>query len=609
VRRISSFLICVGSVALIGIGRALGGGAFQYQSPLPGARYVRRETNIIIRSGGVVDRSSIASPELFDVEGSESGRHAGNAELSDDERTVIFSPNAPFSSGETVSVQFAHAIRLDDGEVFVPPAFSFSIAPSMPPQRPLNERSPGEIFGLPSQTVNSSPTGQFEKIARPDSIPLDFPYVSTTLYGSPAFGRLFLASVRFTGSYVPYLMILDDTGKPIFYRKMQGWCSDFKLQPNGLLTYFDTFRGRFYAMDSTYAVIDSFYCGNGYSTDLHELRILPNGHALLLGDDPEPVDMSLVVPGGNRAAVVTGIVLQELDRNKNVVFEWRSWDHFQITDATHEDLTAATIDYVHSNAIELDVDGNILLSSRHMDEISKINRATGETIWRMGGAHNQFTFVNDSIAFSHQHAIRRLENGDITLFDNGNFHNPPFSRAVEYRLDEVSKTATLVWQYRNSPDTYGLAMGYVQRLPGGHTVIGWGAANPSVTELGPDGSKVYELTFEDGVYSYRAYRFEWKQDTTGSVPPIPTAVSLSQNYPNPFNGLTTVLLQLSEPTEVTLKVFDVLGREVKTVLEGAQRAPGDYHATLDMQNMPSGVYFYRLSTRTTSITRRMVLIR
>ena len=219
--------------------------------------------------------------------------------------------------------------------------------------------------------------------------------------------------------------------------------------------------------------------------------------------------MSKIVPNGNPYAVVTGIIVQELDQAKNVVFQWRSWDHFQITDNTHEDLTAATIDYVHSNAIELDGDGNILLSSRHLDEITKIDRSTGNTIWRMGGKNNQFTFVNDSIGYSHQHAIRRLANGNFTLFDNGNFHTPPFSRAVEYQVDEVNKVATLVWQYRNNPDYVSVAMGYVQRLSNGNTLIGWGATNPSVTEVTSDGKKVYEMSLPDQVVSYRAFRYQW----------------------------------------------------------------------------------------------------
>ena len=169
----------------------------------------------------------------------------------------------------------------------------------------------------------------------------------------------------------------------------------------------------FYALDSNFKLIDSFKCGNGYVTDVHELRVLANGHALLMSYDPEIVDMSQIVPGGNPNAVVTGLILQEIDTHKNVVWQWRSWDHYKITDATHENLTAANIDYVHGNAIEIAGDGNIIISCRHMDEITKINYDDGSIMWRWGGKNNQFTFLNDTLKFSHQHAIRLIANGEL----------------------------------------------------------------------------------------------------------------------------------------------------------------------------------------------------
>ncbi len=215
------------------------------------------------------------------------------------------------------------------------------------------------------------------------------------------------------------------------------------MQQNGLLTYYDSDSFRFYAMNSQFQVVDSFHSGNGYPMDFHELQLLPNGHYLILGVDLEKVDMSKIVPGGDTSATVTGSIIQEIDENRNVVFQWRSWDHFKITDATDDiDLTSSTIDYVHTNAIQLDNDGNILISSRHLDEVTKINRQTGDIIWRLGGKNNQFSFINDSIGFSHQHDIRRLPNGDITLFDDGNLHWSQLpSRAAEYKLDEQNLTA------------------------------------------------------------------------------------------------------------------------------------------------------------------------
>jgi hypothetical protein len=383
--------------------------------------------------------------------------------------------------------------------------------------------------------------------------------------------------------------------------------ADFKLQPDGRLTYFDQGVDKFYAMDSSYMVVDSFACGNGYATDLHELRLLPNGHALLMGDDYEQVDMSGVVPGGQPDALVIGIIIQELDADRNVVFQWRSWDHFQITDATHEDLTAATIDYMHSNALEVDTDGNLLLSSRHLDEITKIDRTTGAVLWRWGGKNNEFTFIGDPIGFSHQHAIRRIANGHVTLFDNGNFHSPPFSRACEYQLDENARTATLVWQFRNTPDTFGSAMGYVQRLGNGNTLIGWGAGNPDVTEVSPQGGKVMEMSFADNLASYRAVREEWGPGSTVIDPEIPSHASLSHAAPNPFRGSTHFTVDLVKAGDVRLRVYDVTGRQVKVVFERQAQSPGLYAIDLDLSFMPAGVYLCRLEAAGEVHTRKIVL--
>jgi hypothetical protein len=236
----------------------------------------------------------------------------------------------------------------------------------------------------------------------------------------------------------------------------------------------------------------------------------------MLAYDEQQVDMSQVVPGGDPDAYVVGLVIQEVDAANNVVFQWRSWDHFQITDADTclVNLRSAFVGYTHGNAIEPDTDGNILISCRHMNEVTKINRTTGAVMWRMGlhAKQNQFSFPNDSRGWSGQHDIRRLPNGHITVFDNGNCLTPHYSRALEYQLDEVHKVATLVWEYRTTPDTFANQLGSAQRLPGGGTLIGWGGAetDPKVTEVHADGSKALELGFNSvTTWTYRAFKFPW----------------------------------------------------------------------------------------------------
>ena len=89
-----------------------------------------------------------------------------------------------------------------------------------------------------------------------------------------------------------------------------------------------------------------------------------------------------------------------------------------------------TIDYVHINSIAIDYDSNIVISSRHLNELTKINRKTGAVMWRLGGAHNQFIFLNDSYGLSYQHDARPVPGkpDQYTVFDDGNFHSPAFSR-------------------------------------------------------------------------------------------------------------------------------------------------------------------------------------
>jgi hypothetical protein len=239
--------------------------------------------------------------------------------------------------------------------------------------------------------------------------------------------------------------------------------------------------------------------------------------------------MDTVVPGGHPQAQVTGLIVQEMDANDQLVFQWRSWDHFKITDADYwGSLTDSVIDYVHGNSIEIASDTSLLISCRNMNEITKIDRRTGEIIWRLNGKNNQFTFINDPIRFSYQHSIRYMpDSNHISLFDNGLAHEPaPFSSALEYEIDEENMTATLIKRLERDPDILGNFMGHAQRHPNGRTTIGWGFVDsiqtsgfdyvPGITEFKPDNSVALEISFPDK--SYRAFKFDWKTKALTSRP-------------------------------------------------------------------------------------------
>lgn len=131
-------------------------------------------------------------------------------------------------------------------------------------------------------------------------------------------------------------------------------------------------------------------------------------------------------------------------------------------------------------------------------------------MWRLGGKKNEF-IINDDTVFSFQHDIRRLPNGHVTLFDNGNLREPNTSRFVEYAIDEVNKVLTRTWQFTDNNKRYTPANGNAQRLPNGNTIGSWGRM-AKVTEVTPKGD--IALDIDIGAVSYRAFRFPWEATPT-----------------------------------------------------------------------------------------------
>ena len=89
---------------------------------------------------------------------------------------------------------------------------------------------------------------------------------------------------------------------------------------------------------------------------------------------------------------------------------------------------------------------------------------------------------------------------------------------------------------------------------------------------------------------------------------IPKSFSLNQNYPNPFNPSTFISYQLPTNSHVTLKVYDILGREVASLVNDDKTA-GTYKVSFDASRLSSGVYFYRLDAGTYSQTKKLVLLK
>jgi hypothetical protein len=559
-----------------------------YTDPVNGAKMVRIENNITIGfTNATVFNAQDLSGDIV-VMGTLSGIHNGKILFRDNFKKIVFVPDKPFNLNEKVSVNFTGELR------------KYNSAGSK-----INNF----VFYTTSKQITYDPLKGLEKetgilLQNPEMF-FPPPVLNVIVDNSPSQGSMFFAPF----SAASYITILNNNASPFWSQQRSTVGFDFKKQKNGNLTFFANNPPRFIEMNSSYDTIHIYKCGNGYTTDLHELQILLNGNAFLMAYDPQPVDMSLIVPGGHPNATVIGLIIQEIDQNNAVLFQWRSWDHMLITDATQEDLTDSLIDYVHGNAIELDDDNNILISSRHIDEITKINRSTGEIIWRLGGKNNMF-IINDPTRFSHQHDIRRINNGNITFFDNGNFRFPEYSRAVEYSLNEVNHTATLVWQFQREPQVVSSWGGNAQRLNNGNTFISWGGASNTVTEVKPDGTIVFEASYVPGIFTYRGFKETWPHVPTAIEPLNNTAgeFTLMQNYPNPFNPVTTIRFNLEKAGETSIVLYSITGKEIKTYQRGFLEK-GFHSININGSDLASGVYFYKLISGPKSAVGKMILLK
>lgn len=540
-----------------------------YLFPVPGSRYISTHTTLILRISD--ERFDASAGQVFHVRNS-SGSLSGVEHVAQGGKTLIFRPDEQFKEGDTIHVSLGlKSFGLADS------SFSFMISGSeLTREEKESVIQNLRIRSLPQEELKSSEPllKQYQQpvIMNGVSLPSDFPVFEPWIHKETANGYLFLANWLGT----PYMLILENDGTPFFYRKLPQRTLDFKVQNDSTLSRWvvEDVHG-YVSLDKNYNRLREYRCQGDYTTDEHDLVLTDEGTAILAGLDVQSVDMSELVPGGDPDALVVGNIIQEIDSLNQVIFEWRSWDHFEITDALHLDLLGDQIDYMHVNSVALDYDGHILVSSRHLSECTKINRETGEVMWRLSGKNNQFDFVNDILMTSYQHDFRAVPGipGNYTIFDNGNHRTPEFSRAVEFRLDTSAMTAEKVWEYRHLPeDIFSSFMGSAQRLPNGNTLINWANANlPKATEVTPGGEIVYEGDFNFFTHGYRTFRFDWSGALT-------TPYLIAEGFPS---WVTLVFNQFGSDSIDYYKVFGGTRKDAMTLMDTTSST---WYSTADLEN-------------------------
>jgi hypothetical protein len=394
--------------------------------------------------------------------------------------------------------------------------------------------------------------------SRPDLKPPTVEILKHTRRTTP--GYIFIAPKKDVVQAGP--LILDSKGRVVWFLPLNTHgVTDFRMQRYRGRPVLTWWHGRpddgdgesgYSIYDASYRLVAHVQPGNGMLGDIHEFKLTPRDTALMTISRQVRVKGRKVLEGG----------IQELDvKTGRVLFEWHSIDHVRLVESYYRlpKDPGRTFDYFHINSIEIDHDGNLLVSARNTHAIYKISRRTGRILWRLGGKRSDFTFGRNA-RFAWQHDARRRPDGALTLFDNS--AGPQVrkqSRGLVLRLDMKRMNATVVRSFVHRPPIIAVDQGNMQRLPKGHYFVGWGH-EPHFTEFGPRGTILFDGRFGKGrVDSYRAYRLPW---IGRPVRPPALAVRGPNAYVS-WNGATEVVSwQLLEgPRQTDLRPVRLAARK------------------------------------------------
>ncbi|HVB50994.1 MAG TPA: arylsulfotransferase family protein [Acidimicrobiales bacterium] len=318
------------------------------------------------------------------------------------------------------------------------------------------------------------------------------------------------------------LMIVDADGELVWFRPTVASTltrTDMQVQRyrgRPVLTWWEgevptgVGQGIGYVADQTYRVITTVQAGNGLKSDAHELNLTPSGTALITAYGTTEADLRAVK--GPSKGTIYACQAQEIDvATGKMLFAWDSLEHVGIEESYAAYTPGATTpyDYFHINSVSLAEDGDLLISSRNTWTIYKVNRRTGEVVWRLGGKKSDFTF-GPGVQFYWQHHVRSITKNRLTVFDDGaSPAEESQSRGLILKIDESKMHCSLERAYTHPAKLLAANQGSVQVMPDGRVLVGWGD-QPYFSEFTADGTMIIDARFPADDQTYRAFRAHWR---------------------------------------------------------------------------------------------------
>lgn len=460
------------------------------------------------------------------VAGSRSGTHDGHLVALPGRRGTVFLPRRRFTPGERVSVTARLSCGAAGTAAGAPGAkrigFAFTVAvPVHASTSPAARVANGLPLNLQTQNFRS------ESWLHPPTV-----WISGT-DPDPALGDIFADAEN---SIQPGPLIYGPQGRLLYFQPLQRSAA-FNVEVQSylgqtVLTYWQGYVqngvgiGRDVILNHSYERVATVFAGHGYSADLHEFQITPQGDALITAYAPVRADLSSV--GGPRNGTLMDSIIQEIDiATGQVLWEWHAVGHVRLRQSYASLLPGHPYDYFHINSIQQLPGDRLLISARETWALYEIDMRTGRIVLTIGGKRSTFA-IGRGANFEWQHDARMQPDGTITLFDNatdGMSQDESESRALRIRLDFKHRRVSLVRAYTSRPPQLSQSQGDVERLADGSTVVGWGAA-PYLTEFGAAGHQRFSMRFPWQVQSYRSQRFQWWGQP--ATPPSAAATATAQ---------------------------------------------------------------------------------
>jgi Arylsulfotransferase (ASST) len=334
-------------------------------------------------------------------------------------------------------------------------------------------------------------------------LPGNFPQYTYTRYG-PVSPKYFSVDPRDSG----YAIIFDDHGVPVWWYHGSAYAT--RVLPSGNVLW--SSAGGWAIHRLTGSLVRNLR-GVGVSTDAHDLRLAANGdHLVGAYVKQSHVDTR---PYGPSDASVINAELQEVSPDRNLLWDWKSQRHISLAETPGrwwpDQPPPGGYDLVHWNSIE-PVGGSVIASFRTLDAVYKIEKSTGRIVWKLGGTSTSKSLTVEQdprpYTFGGQHDARLLPDGTLTVFDNRSYLGDQAAgqapRAVRYRIDEQTGTATLLESISDPTVPVSACCGSARRVGGGDWLIDWGLPRV-IGGYKPNGERTFRLTFnQNRTFSYRA---------------------------------------------------------------------------------------------------------